>query len=310
MKSKLFKSLLIVSLCAPALARAAGDSFPEVILLPDGWGPEGIEVGRGTDFYAGARHTSPFAGAIYKGDLRTGAGDILVQPQPGRFALGLKLDQRSGNLFVAGGPGGAGFVYDGTTGADIASFQVAADPTFVNDVIVTRAGAYFTDSRQPVLYVVPLGPGGALPDSPPLFSVLPLSGDFTMAQGFNVNGIAATPNGEWLIIVQSNTGLLYRVDPQEGVATVIDLGGALVTSGDGIVLHGRRLYVCRNALNQIAIIDLDPSLSSGNYVGDIVSPQFRIPTTIARFGSNLYVVNARFDQPIPGTEYQIVQVFK
>ena len=64
-----------------AVCANAGQAFPEIIPLPDEWGPEGIEVGRGTDFYAGARHLSAFAGAIYKGDLRTGAGDILVPAQ-------------------------------------------------------------------------------------------------------------------------------------------------------------------------------------------------------------------------------------
>ena len=179
----------------------------------------------------------------------------------------------------------------------------------MNDVIVTRTAAYFTDSQNPALYVVPLGSGGALPDSAS-FTVLPLSGDYVMASGFNANGIAATPNGKSLIIVQSNTGLLYRVDPSSGIATLIDLNGALVTIGDGILLDGQTLYVSRNALNQIAVVKLDPSLATGDYVGDIVSPDFKIPTTIAEFGNSLYAVNARFGEPIEGTQYQIVRVSK
>jgi sugar lactone lactonase YvrE len=223
----------------------------------------------------------------------------------------LKLDRRSDQLFVAGGPGGAGYVYDGTTGAELATFQFAdpSAPTFVNDVIVTREAAYFTDSRRPVLYVVPLGPGGRLADSPE-FIELPLSGDYFMVAGFNANGIAATPNGKWLIIVQSATGLLYRVDPDTGVANVIDLGGALVSAGDGILLDGRTLYVSRNAVNRIAVIDLEPDLSAGEYIGDITSPDFNTQTTIAEFGSSLYAVNDRFGTPIPGTQYHIVRVSK
>ncbi|MGH8900336.1 MAG: hypothetical protein ACRDYA_01310 [Egibacteraceae bacterium] len=38
---------------------------------------------------------------------------------------------------------------------------------------VTRDAAYFTDSKQPVLYVVPLGPAGELPDQPSVHA-LPL----------------------------------------------------------------------------------------------------------------------------------------
>jgi sugar lactone lactonase YvrE len=131
-----------------------------------------------------------------------------------------------------------------------------------------------------------------------------------MAAGFNANGITATPDGKWLIIVQSATGLLYRVDPHTGVAVVIDLGGELVTAGDGILLDGHTLYVSRNAVNRIAVIDLEPDLSAGEYIGDITSPSFDAPTTIAEFGNSLYAVNARFSQPIPGTQYQIVRVTK
>jgi hypothetical protein len=133
------------------LFRPAPTRLSDLIALPAGWGPEGIATGRGTEFFAGARQGSPVVGAVYKGDLRTGAGGVLVPPQPGRFALGLKLDPRSNLLFVAGGPGGGAYVYDGTDGADVAAFQFATAPTFVNDVIVTRTAAYFTDSLRPAL---------------------------------------------------------------------------------------------------------------------------------------------------------------
>ena len=93
----------------------------------------------------------------------------------------------------------------------------------------------------------------------------------------------------------------------------VDLGGALVTSGDGILLEGQTLYVCRNSLNRIAVIELDPSLTTGAYVEDILSPDFKIPTTIAAFGGSIYAVNARFDlgnPPPRGTEFDIVKVSK
>ena len=313
MKATIFHFISLAVLLQLSISAKSGPAFPEIIPLPDEWGPEGIAVGRGTDFYAGARHLSAFAGAIYKGDLRTGAGDILVSPQLGRAALGLKLDKRSNNLFVAGGPTGAAYVYDGTSGEDLAQFQLAAPPaTFVNDVVVTKQAAYFTDSLRPFFYRVPLLSGGQLPN-PPVFAEIPLSGDFEFGPGFNNNGIAATSNGKALIIVRSGAGLLYRVNPESGVATLIDLGGALVTSGDGILLEGLTLYVCRNSQNRIAVVELDPSLTTGAYVENILSPDFKIPTTIAAFGSFIYAVNARFNlgnPPPPGTEFEIVKVSK
>ena len=47
------------------------------------------------------------------------------------------------------------------------------------------------------------------------------------------------------------------LDPATGEATEVDLGGASLTNGDGILLDGRTLYVVRNRLNQIAVVELD-----------------------------------------------------
>src|SRR5688572_5619966 len=107
MKTTLSISLLLITLLAASAPTQAAESFPDVIALPTSWGPEGIATGRGTDFFAGARPQSPFQGAIYKGDLRTGEGRILVPSQADRFALGMKYDAPTDLLFVAGGPSGA-----------------------------------------------------------------------------------------------------------------------------------------------------------------------------------------------------------
>jgi sugar lactone lactonase YvrE len=280
----------------------ASPSFPPVFNVPDGWQPEGIAVGRGNNFYVGSLLT----GAVYGGDLRTGEGTIVVPPQEGRIAVGLAVDTRSNAIFVAGGgpllgpiPGSA-YVYDAETGAELAEYPLNGQ--FVNDVIVTRDAAYFTDSGRPVLYRIPLGPSGQLPD-PSAVQEIPLSGEFEFdATAFpNANGIVATPNGKWLIIVNTSLGTLYKVDPQTGEAFKIDLGGASVPNGDGLVLTGNTLYVVQNFLNQIGIVTLDPSLSSG-VVSDapLTSPEFNIPTTAAVFGNTIYSVNARFGEFTPG----------
>ena len=127
-----------------------GADAPAVIPLPDGFQPEGIAVGKGMTFYAGSLAT----GAIYRGDLQTGAGDILVQPQAGRQALGLKYDSRTGLLFVAGGGTGYAYVYNGETGENVAEIQLTISIPFINDVIITKDAAYFTNSTRPALYRV------------------------------------------------------------------------------------------------------------------------------------------------------------
>jgi outer membrane protein assembly factor BamB len=297
---------LTMVLAAPAAAQPV---FPPVIPLPDGFQPEGIAVGNGTTFLVGSIPT----GMVYRGDLRTGEGEVLVPEQDGRYAIGLDYDARSGYLFVAGGPTGQAYVYDAESGASLAEYQLATvTPSFINDVIVTRQAAYFTNSFQAEFYQVPLGPGGRLPDTADI-ETIPLSGDFTQVGNFNANGIEATPNGKYLIIVQSATGMLFRVDPDTGFAEEIELSGLLdaVPAGDGILLLGRTLYVVQNQFNQIAVVELSPQFTSGEVVNIITDDDFRVPTTIARFGRYLYAVNARFGTPpTPDTEYEVVQVVR
>jgi len=298
--------VLVLSLSATTVTSAApSEPFPQVIPLPNGFQPEGIAVGIGSTFYAGSIPT----GAVYRGDLRTGEGEVLVPAQAGRFAIGLKFDERSRLLFVAGGPTGYAFIYDGLTGANVTEIQLTTLPSFINDVVVTREAAYFTNSFQAEMYRVPLDDDGGLPD-PPASEVIPLGGDYQFTPGaFNANGIDATPNGKMLVIVNSADGVLYRVNPATGEASRIDLGTDSVPNGDGILLHGRSLYIVQNALNQVAVVELSPDLSQGSIDETITSSLFRVPTTIARFGERLYAVNARFDTPpTPDTEYEVVLV--
>ena len=293
-------TVLTAALSVPvALAQAP---FPDTIPLPNGWQPEGIAVGDGSTFYSGSRAT----GAVYRGDLRTGTGSVLVQGVSGRSATGLKVDR--GRLFVSGAATGKAWVYSASTGALIHEYQLATGggPTFINDVVVTKDAAYFTDSNRAVVYKLPLA-GDGTPAA--AAQALPLTGDFVLTPGFNLNGIVASPNGKVLVAVQSNTGKLFRIDPVTGATRLVDLGGATVTNGDGLLLQGKTLYVVQNVDNRISVVQLAPDLASGRIVGTISSPGFDVPTTIARFGDRLYAVNARFSTPpTPTTPYSIVQV--
>lgn len=281
-------------------------TYPEVLPLPTGFQPEGIVTGRGHAFFVG----SLAGGAVYRGDLRTGEGAVFVPAVEGRVAVGLSYDGRGDHLFVAGGPTGQAFVYDDETGAEVVAYDLTGQGGFVNDVVVTRTAAYFTDSFQPSLYRVPLGPGGRLPTQTDVETV-PLGGDFVSVPGFNANGIDAPPTGDSLLVVNSSTGRLYRVDPASGEATVVDLGGEALTAGDGILLDGRTLYVVRNQFDSIAVVRLEPGAARGEVVGTITDPRFDVPTTVTAFGSALYAVNARFGVANPeNAEYDAIRVPK
>lgn len=305
-----FSSIIVLIICLGISVNSAiGENFPSLIPLPDGFRPEGVVVGKGLDIYAG----SLADGSIYRADLRTGQGEIVVPPPgDGIIAVGLSFDRRSNFLFVAGGPAGAGYVYDVETGVMVAEYQLTTEgPTFINDVIVTRSAAYFTDSFRPFFYRIPLGPAGELPDAVD-FEEIPLTGDFVFVPGaFNANGIDATPNGKSLLIVNSTSGELYHVEPDTGFASMIDLGGETLNNGDGILLDGMTLYVVQNRLNQVAVVQLDNGLTAGEIVATITSDDFDVPTTITEFGNFLYLVNARFDTPPePDTNYDIIMVTK
>ncbi|MFG1842994.1 SMP-30/gluconolactonase/LRE family protein [Micromonospora sp. NPDC049175] len=294
-------ALLTCVAVAPAQAHSAG-RLPTVLALPDGFAPEGIATA-GRYAYLGSRAT----GAIQRVDLVTGRGTT-IGAATGTPSLGLKIDPR-GRLFVAGGTAGDARVLDTRTGEVLARYQFATTPTFVNDVVLTRDAAYFTDSNRPVLYRLPLGRGGALPPADG-FTTIALTGAYQqVGTGVNVNGIATTPDGSALIVVQSNTGTLYRVEEATGATTVVDVPGYTFTNGDGLLLRGRTLYVVQNSLNQIAVATLNHAGTRGTVTGTITDPNFDVPTTVAEAWGRLYLPNGRFTTPpTPTTPYTVVAV--
>lgn len=294
-------ALLVIG-AAPAGVSA--DPPKDRITLPDGFLPEGISIRPNGTFYVGSIPT----GAVFAGDVRTGEGSVLVEPAEGRSAVGLKVDR--GRIFVSGGETGQAYVYSANTGEEIAVFQLSNEGGLINDVVVTRRAAWFTDSFLPVLYRVPLRAGGA-PHADGRFDVVPYSGDIRYREGFNVNGIEAAEDGDRLVVVQSNTGLLFSVNPDTGRTRVIDLGDERVRNGDGLLLEGDCLYVVRGFNNLIALVDLEDGLREGDVVKRIRDEDFDVPTTLDDYRGRLYVVNARFDTPVtPETEYWVAVVRK
>ncbi|MFI9643202.1 superoxide dismutase [Micromonospora sp. NPDC051925] len=293
-------TLLTTVAAAPAQAHPA--KLPDVIALPDGFQPEGIATA-GRYAYLGSRAT----GAIQRVDLVTGRGSQL-SPPTGTPSLGLKIDSHD-RLFVAGGTTGDARVVDTRTGRVLASYQFASAPTFVNDVVLTGDAAWFTDSYRPVLYRVPFGRHGALPAADAVTQV-PLTGAYQQVDdAINVNGIVDTPDGRALIVVQSSTGSLFRVDRSTGVTTVVDVPGYSFVAGDGLLRDGHTLYVVQNRLQQIAVVTLNGSGTAGTVTGTLTDADFDVPTTVAKALGRLYLPNARFTTtPTPTTPYTLVAV--
>lgn len=279
--------LAILALAAPV---SAAPRPTEYILPGDDVFPEGIAYREGTDnFYV----SSTTDGTIFLGDLEKPVTDVFLPGgEDGRTtAVGLAFGAR--RLFIAGGNTGKVFVYDTKTKELLFTADNDLDATFVNDVAVDERGpAFFTDSVSPYLYRVYRTDSGDYAFERFI--------DFTgtalrYIPGFNANGIEITRDGKYLIIVQSNTGKLFRVEIATKTVTEIDLGGEIVSSGDGLVLRGRTLYVVRNALGQIDEVRLSGDLLSGTVVGSTTDSSFAFPTTAAFARGRLLVVNAQFN---------------
>jgi hypothetical protein len=297
------RAIGVIAGLAVALSVSGGSlaaaPFPDRIDLPDGWQPEGI-TGDGTTVWVGSLAN----GAIYQASLRTGEGDVLVPGVAGRMAVGIDYEAAHDRLWVAGGGTGFVRVYDATTGTELASYPVQAG--FLNDVVVTDEAAYVTDSARAQLIVIPLGEDGSLP--PPAGAVsLPLTGDIVIDPlAFNANGIAAARG--WLLIVQSNTGIIFRVDPATGVTDALE-GDYEATMGDGLEVRGRTAWVVRNQVETIAVLHLGAGLARADQVGTITDPAaLDVPTTATLAAGSLWAVNARFGTPPAGAEYWITRL--
>jgi hypothetical protein len=277
--------------------------WPDLIPIPAGFEAEGIEMGKDHDFFVGTLSWSgdlTNAGAIYKGNLLSGEGQVLVPPT-GKKLTGLSYDARTDYLYAATGHSG-GFagprweqgikVYTATSGRLLGEI-IFGDDMVINDVLVTDAGVYCTDSISTTLYKLPLEDDGKVFSS--TVEKIEMTG-FEMAEGFNANGLVGDFDGKELVIINITTGVLYLVDTETGAASPVNVQGdeQLFADGDGLYMDGRTLYIMQNFSQKIAVVDLSDDLTQGRFVKNLVSDDFSIPTTITGFGSCIYAINTHF----------------
>jgi len=324
------KSIFAIVFCTISMGAVAQHNWPEAIPLPPGFEGEGIELGKGHEFFVGANslssafggapNVSESAGAIYKGNLRTGEGTILAPPTD-KPVSGLSYDPRTNYLYAATGflgfdPVGGSFIaydqgviiYDASSGEVIMEIGLG-DGITLNDVLVTRKAVYITDSFNPWLWKLPLEKGGRLPSNP-VVEMITMHG-FKMVDGFNANGLVGKSDGKHLVIVNISTGVLYRVDTASGNASPVEVEGdeQLFGDGDGLYMDGRTLYIVQNFSNKIAVVQLSKDLRRGEFIRSIPAEgetnPLKVPTSITGFRNSIYVLNTNFLDLISGNPAEV-----
>lgn len=296
----LMTALTAISLLAlSAQSISAGEKpFPRTVYSEDNSWPEGFAIGTGHTAYNGS-----VDGSIYKVNLRSGKGEILnpnETPDPWDcLKLGMRVDSRTNNLFVAGCWYENLLVYNADTGVVKADYQLGPQfESLVNDLAITNDAVYITDSFLPYIYRLPLAENGGLPPNADDVTTIDLPNEFIMDWNgpcCGGNGIVATPDGKTLIIGHSILSALYRVDLATGNVEEIEVSPPLTGFLDGLVMHNRTLYIMNPDHEMVQVVELEKGLLSGTLVGKITDPNMSGVASGALFGKSLYVNNAHYD---------------
>jgi Cu-Zn family superoxide dismutase len=199
-----------------------------------------------------------------------------------------------GKLFVAGGTTGSIYVYAIRTGKLLSRFETGPGG-FLNDLVVTgRGDVYVTDSFRPMLWH--LTPAMVMAGSgvPMSINVGPEIA-YTAGQ-FNLNGIVARDGGRELIVVNTFSESLFRIDiNQSGTSSrTITKIVAPALGGDGLLIDRGRLLVVTGGPAAVTVLKLSRHDSRARVDDVLTDPSLRGPSTIARAEDRYLVVNADF----------------
>ena len=287
-----------------SIIRAQEAAFQTYTLPGNNVFPEGIAYDSATgNFYVGSIQ----GGTVYRGNIRDGSGELGVFLPGGRdgrtSVTGLKVDAY-GRLFVAGRNTGRAFVYD-TTGDLIKVLKTPpAARTLLNDVTVTEDAAYFTDSFRPVVFRVPLTPE-SVGEMEAWLELRPTV--IPYGNGFNLNGVAATADRRYLLSVHFDSGRLYRIDTRTKEVAQVDLDTRL-TTGDGLWLEQQTLYIVRENPASVVIVELSDDFASGEVTTTVTHSSLDLPTTLAKAGDRLLIVNSQLDGTQPKLPFTVTSL--
>jgi sugar lactone lactonase YvrE len=291
---------------------AAGPSATRIYTLPgEEVFAEGVAVAGDTYYVTGVGSAT-----IYRGDLER--PEVVAEP----FAadadwgpmVGIKVVGEY--LLVARDGSGSVSLHDRHSGAVVARWtnHVWPNPTNINDIAIAPNGdAYITDSDLPLLYRIPAAdlrnPSPGVHDLPVFLEWRdPPYSDYVPPY-LEANGIVATPDGRFVLVVHFSDGILFRVRLSDKQVTQVDVGGYRLISGDGMVITDDRvLYVVRPFGSLVVKLRLDSRYSRGRLLSETRDPTFHGPTTAAIARDRLLVVNSQFAGPPPAAPWTVSSI--
>jgi sugar lactone lactonase YvrE len=246
--------------------------------------------GIGIDERAGLVYVSGVndGGDIYRGRL----GDEQLErwvDASGTTGRGIDVDS-AGRVYVAGGPTGTVRVFD-RSGTLLATVATGVTGSFLNDVTVAPDGSVLvTDSSLPKIWQVTEIRGtwsiAEWLDVSAMIAYTPSLADF------DLGGIVAT--GRYVLASQGTTGRLWRIDLLTKAIAEVTLVGAGIVNADGIVLHGRKLWVVQNFSRQISEFRLDGRFTRAELRDVQSTPATRTLTTAKLARGRLLAVDSQF----------------
>jgi hypothetical protein len=121
--------------------------------------------------------------------------------------------------------------------------------------------------------------------------------------GFNVNGIVAKGSSK-LVVVDSNSGKLYRIklgDEGDSIESVVEITGATVPGGDGLLLDRGKLVAVQGNPAQLSFLKLKRGAREATLKRTQTSDKLGRPSTVDAAKRYYLVVNANFGSGPPFT---------
>ena len=284
-------TLKLVAFLATSIAMAQNIKFTENELYP-----EGIAYSHKLkSFYVSSLHYGKIGKVDWKGNYTT-----FIEDKEIISAIGILADEKRNLLYVAISDPGVSVktaaamkiaklgVFDLTTGkkkfiTNLDSFGSIKN-LFANDIAVDKSGTiYVTNSATPVIHKV---------SQDGLGSVF-VSSDLWNKEGFILNGIVCNQEKNYLIVAQSNTGELYKVDIKTKKITKVITEPIL--GADGMVLHKNELIVISNSSKKIIKLTSTDNWATAKNEGEVIS-EMTFPTTGTRVNGKYYILNAKLNE--------------